>query len=283
MNPTQLSYLSSCHSLSALIASPSSLPVAEMMVKSYNEKSSTDHGGYRLSLELEGRLARIVTQDQEMLMLKDWARVLWNHTEYPICISGPTGTGKELFAKALASESTFVAINCAGLPEHLIESELFGHVKGAFTGAIGEKIGLFQAAGEGVVFLDEVGELPKPIQAKLLRVLQEKTIRPVGGNIEIPIKCRVICATHHDISCEENFRSDLYCRLAVFCLNIPPYLPERWNDVKLLMRSLDDNLKEEPLEVLGEKAREQLMKGNARTIEHWVARWKVLGEKGWLL
>ena len=158
-----------------------------------------------------------------------------------VFIRGPSGTGKELLAQAIhkaspRNEHNFIAVNCAAIPEHLLESELFGHTKGAFTGATNNYEGLFKAADKGTIFLDEIGDMPASLQVKLLRVLQERQVRPVGSVKSVPIDVRVISATHTDIDKEMevgNFREDLYYRLNVATLEIPP-LNERRQDISLL-------------------------------------------------
>jgi len=160
----------------------------------------------------------------------------------PILIQGESGTGKEMVAQALhqlstRSEKPFVPVNCGALPEGILESELFGHVKGAFTGAIRDKKGRFELADGGAIFLDEIGEISPNTQVKLLRVIQEKSFMPVGGEKSINVDVRIICATNKDlkIQTEKNlFRKDLYYRLAVVPITLPP-LRERTSDIPLLV------------------------------------------------
>lgn len=155
-----------------------------------------------------------------------------------IMLVGETGTGKEVFARHIHSESLnkegpFVAINCSAIPEGLLESELFGHTKGAFTGAHVTKVGLFEEARRGTLFLDEIGDLSSCLQAKLLRVLQEGRVRRVGENLDRPFNCRIISATHRDLTKEialHRFREDLFFRLNVIPINLPP-LRERPGDL----------------------------------------------------
>jgi len=160
-----------------------------------------------------------------------------------VTILGETGTGKELIASALhslspVSENPFIVCNCAGLVETLVESELFGHTKGSFTGAVADKIGLFEAAGEGTIALDEIGELPLPIQPRLLRVLQSGEFRRVGSNKILEAKCRVIASTNKDLTNEVKigrFREDLFYRLTPLTIHIPP-IRERKDEIPLLCR-----------------------------------------------
>jgi DNA-binding NtrC family response regulator len=163
-------------------------------------------------------------------------------TDSTVLISGESGTGKEMAARALhllsrRGESPFVSINCAALPENLLESELFGHAKGSFTGAVAEKKGMFEVATRGTLFLDEVGETSPWTQVKLLRALQERTIRRVGGTEEIPVDVRIIAATNQDLKQrieEGKFREELYYRLNVIAFEMPP-LRKRSEDIPLLV------------------------------------------------
>ena len=159
-----------------------------------------------------------------------------------ILITGESGTGKELLARSLHDQSVrvgsnFVPINCGAIPKELLESELFGHRKGSFTGAVADRLGRFELAHGGTLFLDEIGDMPMDMQVKLLRVLQERTIDPIGSTRQIPIDVRVIAATHRDLEqeiSEGRFREDLYYRLNVLPVNTPP-LRERVEDIEPLL------------------------------------------------
>jgi len=185
--------------------------------------------------------SKIIGRDNKMISVFRQIRDVTDY-DFPVHISGETGTGKELVAHAIHNESrmggaSFVPINCGALPEGLIESELFGHVKGAFSGAIRDKKGRFELADGGTVFLDEISELPKLMQVKLLRFLQESSFEKVGDEKTTSVNVRVISATNKDIKKETqrgNFRDDLYYRLNVIPITVPP-LRERKNDIPLLV------------------------------------------------
>jgi two-component system response regulator GlrR len=186
----------------------------------------------------------IITRSPAMKSILEQAYRLAQR-DVSILVSGSSGTGKELLANAIHKASPrfdkpFVPINCGAMPENLLESELFGHSKGAFTGAIHDHKGLFQLADGGTLFLDEIGDMPTALQVKLLRALQEQVIRPVGSNTQIKIDVRIISATHRDLNKEMengNFREDLYYRLNVVNLNIPS-LQQRTEDIPILARYL---------------------------------------------
>ncbi|EJK3044484.1 two-component system response regulator GlrR [Shigella flexneri] len=186
----------------------------------------------------------IVTRSPLMLRLLEQARLV-AQSDVSVLINGQSGTGKEIFAQAIHNASPrnskpFIAINCGALPEQLLESELFGHARGAFTGAVSNREGLFRAAEGGTLFLDEIGDMPAPLQVKLLRVLQERKVRPLGSNRDIDINVRIISATHRDLSkamARGEFREDLYYRLNVVSLKIPA-LAERTEDIPLLANHL---------------------------------------------
>ena len=186
----------------------------------------------------------IVTRSPLMLRLLEQARLV-AQSDVSVLINGQSGTGKEIFAQAIHNASPrnskpFIAINCGALPEQLLESELFGHARGAFTGAVSNREGLFQAAEGGTLFLDEIGDMPAPLQVKLLRVLQERKVRPLGSNRDIDIDVRIISATHRDLPkamTRGEFREDLYYRLNVVSLKIPA-LAERTEDIPLLANHL---------------------------------------------
>jgi two-component system NtrC family response regulator len=191
-------------------------------------------------LDADSPLAGIVTRDPGMLRLcRKIEKVA--PSSATVMLLGGSGSGKELLARALhqlggREKHRFIAINCASIPDSLLESELFGHEKGAFTGAAERTLGKIELANGGTFFLDEIGDMPLPLQAKLLRFLQERVIERVGGRTEIPVEVRVVCATHQDLESlvqQGRFRGDLYYRLSEVVLAIPP-LGERQGDAILL-------------------------------------------------
>lgn len=200
-----------------------------------------------------------------------------------VLVRGENGTGKEKVARGIHQNSLrkakpFIAVNCAAIPENLIESELFGHEKGAFTGAVRARIGHFEAADGGTIFLDEIGEMPKHLQASLLRVLQEKTVTPVGSTTSRKVDFRLISATNaplESLIAEKNFREDLFFRLNVLPINIKP-LRERPEDIPVLAQSFLEKTNQETGEqkVLLASAAEELQKmkwpGNVRELEHCI-------------
>ncbi len=204
----------------------------------------------------------------------------------PVYIAGESGTGKELAARLIhelgpRADKPFVPVNCGAIPESLMESEFFGHKKGSFTGAVADKDGLFKAADGGTLFLDEVGDLPLSMQVKLLRAIQERSVRPVGAQIEIKVDVRILSATHknlHDLVAQGKFRQDLYYRLNVIELMIPP-LRDRVEDIPLLAealcRKLSDNMGMRP-PGLTLDATEALQRyafdGNVRELENILER-----------
>ncbi|MBU9844157.1 two-component system response regulator GlrR [Rahnella ecdela] len=186
----------------------------------------------------------IVTRSPLMLRLLEQANMV-AQSDVSVLINGQSGTGKEVLAQAIHGASprgkkAFIAINCGALPEQLLESELFGHAKGAFTGAVSSREGLFQAATGGTLFLDEIGDMPLSLQVKLLRVLQERKVRPLGSNQDVDVDVRIISATHRDLpkAMEKGeFREDLFYRLNVVGLKLPT-LSERAEDIPLLANHL---------------------------------------------
>ena len=209
-------------------------------------------------------------------------------------ITGESGVGKEIVAREIHrrgkyAREPFAAVNIGGIHEGLMESELFGHEKGAFTGAFARKQGLFELAGRGSIFLDEIGEMPMPLQVKLLRVLQERKIRRLGGNDDIPVNARIISATNRNIEAlvrEGKFREDLYYRLNVFRLAIPP-LRDRAGDIPLLAEHLLNKLSfrmGRPLPKLSPDAAEKLQNysfpGNVRELENVLERALIYRENG---
>jgi formate hydrogenlyase transcriptional activator len=213
-------------------------------------------------------------------------------TDSTVLIQGETGTGKELIARAIhrlsgRRQRTFVKMNCAAIPSGLLESELFGHEKGAFTGAIAQKVGRFESAHQGTLFLDEVGDIPLELQSKLLRVLQEQEFERLGGTKTIKVNVRLVAATNHDLSrmvAEKQFRSDLYYRLNVFPVTVPS-LRDRPEDIPLLVRyfaqqyarRMNKPIETIPVETMANLSR-YYWPGNVRELENLVERSVILSQ-----
>ena len=242
----------------------------------YVEKPFPDPGRVRLTVQRAIERRRLVSRNHELELelgaraagpalvgastaMRALQRTLASlrHNESTVLIQGESGTGKELVAAALHAGSPrragpFVPVDCGALPESIIESELFGHARGAFTGAVGAP-GLFRLASGGTLFLDEVGELPLAVQAKLLRALQTRQVRPLGGSAALPVDIRVVCATHRDLTemvAAGSFRRDLFYRLDVVRLSLPP-LRERGDDVLLLAQHFLEKHRRSDSPVLG--------------------------------
>jgi two-component system response regulator PilR (NtrC family) len=239
----------------------------------------------RSELRVRARDRSIIGNSQPMQRVFDLVAQVAT-TRANVLISGESGTGKEMVARAIHAggdrrDRSFVALNCAAIPENLLESELFGHVKGAFTGAIQNKAGLFELADGGTLFLDEVGELTLPIQVKLLRAIQEKTFRRVGGTADGSVDVRIVAATNRRLEDEVlagRFREDLYYRVNVIEIPMPP-LRERIDDIPLLVAHFIDKYGKElgkPMDGLSEAAMNSLLEysfpGNVRELENVVER-----------
>ncbi|MDI9570039.1 MAG: sigma-54 dependent transcriptional regulator [Pseudomonadota bacterium] len=227
----------------------------------------------------------MIGNSREMLKLYSTIKKV-SATPTNVLILGESGTGKELVAKAIHEHSPrkdmpFVVINCGGIPENLLESEFFGYMKGSFTGAFTDKAGLFESANNGTIFLDEIGELPSLLQVKLLRVVQEKTFRRIGGTLDIKVNVRIISATNQNL--EEkvkggSFREDLYYRLNVIPIRLPP-LRERREDIPVLTRYFIEKYSREfakDIKTISSYALELLMDypfpGNVRELENIIER-----------
>ena len=217
-------------------------------------------------------------------------------TDCSILITGETGSGKELFARAAHRASArrnraFIPVNCAAIPETLLETELFGHIKGAFTGATNARPGRFMSAHEGTIFLDEIGDLPLAAQAKLLRVLEERMVAPVGADTEIPVDVRIIAATHRNLEemvAQGKFRADLYFRLAVVPVTLPA-LRERSDDIINIAELCIARVRERigrNVEGLDESAKAALCAyhwpGNVRELSHMIERAVLLARRSML-
>jgi two-component system response regulator AtoC len=255
-----------------------------------------EHRDYRQELRDRYRMENFVGQSPDVVAIyKLVARVA--RLDTTVLITGETGTGKELVARAIhyashRSERAFVVVDCTALPETLFESELFGHERGAFTGAVAARRGLFETASGGTCLLDEIGELSPTLQAKLLRVLQERNLRRLGGNDLIPVDLRIIAATNRKLKKlveEGRFREDLYYRLHVVTIAVPP-LRERMDDIPLLVRHFLEKYAraaERPMPLVSPETMALLTAyawpGNVRELEHALERAVALGPSPLLL
>jgi transcriptional regulator with GAF, ATPase, and Fis domain len=242
------------------------------------------------SSELRGPgFPRIIGTSAALRRVLDMVQVV-APTDATVLINGETGTGKELIAEAIhqcsdRSNGPFIKVNCAAIPAGLLESELFGHERGAYTGAFTRSIGRFERANKGTLFLDEIGDLPLELQPKLLRVIQEKQFERLGGGATIRSDVRVICATHRDLTAmieERQFRTDLFYRLSVFPITLPP-LRDRPEDIHLLVRhfAMDyaDRM-EKPITAIADQFMAALMShswpGNVRELQNFIERSVIL-------
>jgi two-component system response regulator PilR (NtrC family) len=269
------------------VTKPFKVDELRLVVEKALEKKLLTLENHRLRTELRGQLKNraLVGTSSAMQEVYDLIGQVAG-TKTNVLISGESGTGKELVARAIHEQSErrdrpFVAVNCGAIPENLLESELFGHVKGAFTGAVQNKAGLFEMADGGTLFLDEVGELPGTLQVKLLRVIQDKRVRRVGGTGDHRVDVRILAATNRKLEQDLSsgrFREDLYYRLNVIQIALPP-LRERMEDVPLLIQHfIDKYAVEAGIEVRGisaaaaERIAAYDFPGNVRELENMVER-----------
>jgi len=279
------------------VTKPFKVDEIKLVIQKALEKKvlSTENARLRSELRSERRERQLVGNSAAMQQVYEMVGRI-AATKANVLIVGESGTGKELVARAIHTESDraeapFVALNCGAIPENLLESELFGHVKGAFTGAVGNKAGLFEAADTGTLFLDEVGELTLPLQVKLLRAIQEKTIRRVGGTSDRRVDVRILAATNRRLEDEvaaNRFREDLYYRLNVIQLELPP-LRERMEDLPLLVHHFVEKFARElgkPVRGLSEEAMARLRAhawpGNVRELENGIERAVALSRSEWI-
>jgi two-component system response regulator PilR (NtrC family) len=269
------------------VTKPFKVDELRLVVEKALEKKLLTQENRRLRSELRREVRSRTLIGTSVVMQKVYelvAQVAATRTN--VLISGESGTGKELVARAVHEQSerrerAFVAVNCGAIPENLLESELFGHVKGAFTGAVQNKPGLFETADGGTLFLDEIGELPPTLQVKLLRVIQDKAVRRVGGNSDRPVDVRIVAATNRELAAEVEagrFRDDLYYRLNVIQIALPP-LRERMEDAPLLLQHFLERYAREfgkTIDGVSAQAMEKILAydfpGNVRELENMVER-----------
>lgn len=274
------------------IAKPFKVEEIKLLVKNALEKQMLVRENTRLKNQVQSKQScnGLIGKSRKMLDIFALIEKLATSSS-TVLVCGESGTGKELVAKAIHCNSDrrtkpFVAINCGAIPETLMESEFFGHAKGAFTGAVAERAGLFEQANGGTLFLDEIGEVPLQLQAKLLRVLQEREIRRVGGGETRRVDVRIITATNRDLEqqvAEGNFREDLYYRLNVVQVNLPS-LRERTEDIPLLLDHFyNKHTGKSPHDIITPDALNFLLNyhfpGNVRELENIVERGVALGAR----
>ncbi|MEZ5425897.1 MAG: sigma-54 dependent transcriptional regulator [Pyrinomonadaceae bacterium] len=244
----------------------------------------TENRAFKRAQREKGNISNIIGHSDKMQAVFQMIETV-AEVQSTILVTGESGTGKELVARAIhdlspRAEKPFISINCGAFTETLLESELFGYVKGSFTGANTNRKGLFEAANQGTIFLDEIGEMSPAMQVKLLRVLQERKVRPVGAHEEIPVDARVIAATNRDLkamSDEGTFREDLFYRISVIPISLPP-LRERKEDISALVKHFIKKFCEQTRRELdiSEKAMQFLENyawhGNVRELEHTIER-----------
>ena len=269
------------------LTKPFSVDEISLIVEKALEKKNLSHENRLLRRQLgeHGSLPTTIGTSASIREVMDLVRQV-AHTRTNILITGASGTGKELVARSIHSlsdrrESPFVAINCGAIPENLLESEFFGHVKGSFTGATSNKMGLFEVANGGTIFLDEVGELPLSLQVKLLRAIQDRTFKRVGGTTDVHVDLRILSATNKTLEHEVRegcFREDLFYRLNVIEIKLPP-LRDRVTDIVLLVRhfiarfarEMDKNVRDIDPAALG-VLEQYHFPGNVRELENIVER-----------
>ncbi|MCF8084795.1 MAG: sigma-54 dependent transcriptional regulator [Deltaproteobacteria bacterium] len=282
---------------SDILLKPFSEETLAVMVKKIHKRSNgRGRDGSGVHIQGPGRSSHMVTQDPQMLKILKLAKEI-APSKATVLIQGESGTGKEVLASFIhnhngGSGKPYVAINCASLPDGLAESELFGHEKGAFTGAVNRKVGKFELAHQGTIVLDEISEMLLPIQAKLLRTLQERTIDRVGGTKPIPVDVRVIAISNSDLRNavkERKFREDLFYRVNVIPFTVPP-LRERKGDIGVLAQHFLEKyggLYRKPVSRISEEALSVLQglewKGNVRELQNVMERAVLLAEGDTLL
>lgn len=269
------------------LTKPFQVDEAQLIVRNALEKRrlTTENMLLKREMASQSSFAQLVGQSEAMQKVFDVVRKVAD-SKSNVLICGESGTGKELVARAIHYNSArnalpFVAVNCSAVPETLLESELFGHMKGSFTGAISNKAGLFEIANGGTIFLDEIGDTTPTIQVKLLRVIQEREFRRVGGNQDIKVDVRVVAATNKDLEkavADGSFREDLYYRLDVIPIRLPP-LRMRTGDIPLLINHFLERFSKEsgkPKPVISPEAMHVLLghewRGNVRELENLVER-----------